>query len=190
MSEMDVVDWGADPALATAVLEIETHHAGAGWDQPAQLYALVDTSDLVRREPELAAALGLDSAAQDGSLTAVEQDRLSGELEQALASITWPPAVAGCAAVVERVVLPPDADGQVPSDWVSAQEFASNHPDRQEVRIVAGVTRAGATYCALRLRSHDDDQSVIAGPDVVPGLLELLTSTFQDDLGAREDDDV
>ena len=30
-------------------------------------------------------------------------------------------------------------------------------PDRQEVRMVAGATRAGATYCALRLRAHDDD---------------------------------
>ena len=31
-----------DPALASAVLEIEEHIAAAGWDQPARLYALVD----------------------------------------------------------------------------------------------------------------------------------------------------
>ena len=36
-----------DPALATAVLEIEAHVAGEGWDQPARLYALVDTDALV-----------------------------------------------------------------------------------------------------------------------------------------------
>ena len=38
-----------DPALATAVLEIESHVAEGGWDQPARLYALVDTARLVER---------------------------------------------------------------------------------------------------------------------------------------------
>ena len=33
-----------DPALAAAVLEIEAHVARDGWDQPARLYALVDTA--------------------------------------------------------------------------------------------------------------------------------------------------
>ena len=94
----------------------------------------------------------------------------------------------GCAAVVERLVLPPDADEQIPDDPKSAEEFAREHPDRQEVRIVAGVTRAGATYCALRLRAHDDDQSVVGGADLVPGLLELLSATLEDELGRRERD--
>ena len=40
--------------------------------------------------------------------------------------------------------------------------------------MVAGATRAGSTYCALRLRAHDDDFAVIEGPDLVPALLELL----------------
>ncbi len=86
----------------------------------------------------------------------------------------WPAGVAGCAAVVERLVLPPDADAELPDDPAAAEEFAREHPDRQEVRIVAGATRAGSTYCALRLRAHDDDQSVVGGADLVPGLLELL----------------
>ena len=38
-----------DPALAEAVLEIESHIAGDGWDQPARLYALVDTAALVAK---------------------------------------------------------------------------------------------------------------------------------------------
>ena len=63
----------------------------------------------------------------------------------------WPTGVTGCAAVVERLVLPPDADDQLPDDPASAQEFAREHPDRQEVRIVAGATRHGATYCAFKL---------------------------------------
>lgn len=178
-----VVDWGRDPALATAVLEIEQHLSDLGWDQAARLFALVDTGDLVMREPSLAAMLGLDKAAEDGSLTAIEQEQLDGELEDVLSTISWPDSVTGCAAVVERLVLPPEADGQIPRDSAAAIEFAHDHPDRQEVRIAAGVTRAGARFCALRLRSHDDDFSVVTGPDLVPALLELLSATFDDESG-------
>lgn len=176
-------DFDADPALASAVLEIEKHIADGGWDQPARLYALVETAQLVEHEPALAAAMGLDSSAAQGSLTPVEQDQMSPErpLEQVLESVVWPPGVAGCAAVVERLVLPPDADDQIPDDPVSAEAFARDHPDRQEVRIVGGATRAGGTYCALRLRAHDDDQSVVGGTDLVPGLLQLLAATLEDD---------
>jgi hypothetical protein len=176
-------DLDLDPALASAVLEIENHIAGSGWDQPARLYALVETGRLVEREPALAAAMGLDESAAQGSLTPVEQDQLAPDrpLEQVLESITWPDGVSGCAAVVERLVLPPTADAEIPEDPVGAEEFAREHPDRQEVRIVAGATRAGATYCALRLRSHDDDQSVVTGNDLVPALLQLLTATLEDE---------
>ena len=172
-----------DPALAAAVLEIESHIAAEGWDQPARLYGLVDTASLVAHEPALAAAMGLDEASAEGSLTPVEQELLAPErtFEDALRAISWPPGVAGCAAVVERLVLPPEADEQIPEDPAAAEEFAREHPDRQEVRIVAGATRAGATYCALRLRSHDDDQSVVGGADLVPELLELLMATLEDD---------
>ena len=186
MSEFDpglLHDLDTDPALEAAVLEIETHAATEGWDRPARLYALVDTAALVAREPALAAAMGLDEASAQGSLTPVEQDQLAPDqpLEVALQSISWPPGVAGCAAVVERLVLPPDADAEIPDDRVTAEEFAREHPDRQEVRIVAGATRAGATYCALRLRAHDDDQSVVGGADLVPGLLELLGATLEEE---------
>ena len=46
------------------------------------------------------------------------------------------------------------------------------------MRIVAAATRDGSTYCALRMRSHDDPQSVMEAPDLVPALLELLRSTL------------
>jgi hypothetical protein len=176
-------DLDVDPALAAAVLEIEQHIAAGGWDQPARLYALVETAAIVEHEPALAAAMGLDASSAQGSLTPVEQDQLAPDqqLEVALESITWPPGVAGCAAVVERLVLPPDADADIPDDRASAEEFAREHPDRQEVRIVAGATRAGSTYCALRLRAHDDDQSVVGGADLVPGLLRLLGATLEDE---------
>jgi hypothetical protein len=175
-------DLDVDPALATAVLEIEAHVAGGGWDQPARLYALVDTAQLVAAEPALASLMGLDGAANDGSLTPIEQDQLASDerLEEVLQTIAWPAEVIGCAAVVERLVLPPDADAAIPEDPSVAEEFAREHPARQEVRIVAGVTRAGATYCALRLRAHDDDQSVVGGADLVPQLLQLLGATLEE----------
>lgn len=176
-------DLDVDPALAAAVLELESHHAAAGWDQPARLYALVDTAQLVAHEPALAATLGLDAPRERGSLTPIEQDELGADqdLEELLPSIVWPEGVTGCAAVVERLVLPPAADGQVPEDPAEAEAFVREHPDRQEVRIVAGVTRHGASYCAVRMRAHDDDQSVLGGPDLVPNLIALLGGTLEDE---------
>ena len=170
-----------DPVLRSAVREIEGHAADAGWDQPARLYALVPTADLVAREPRLAAAMGLDATAAAGSLTPVEQDKMPADqnLEQLLRTVMWPAEVLGCAAVVERVVLPPRAEQAVPSEPEAVERFAAEHPDRQEVRIVAAATRGGSTYCALRLRSRDEPHSVVESPDLVPGLLELLRSTLE-----------
>ncbi|TIC84530.1 hypothetical protein E8D37_05060 [Nocardioides sp. GY 10127] len=176
-------DLDADPALASAVLEVEKHVAEQGWDQPARLFALVDTAALVAQEPALAAAMGLDQPSEDGSFTPVEQDQLdpATAIEEVLPGIVWPDAVAGCAAVVERVVLPPDADAEIPEDPDEAAAFAATHPDRQEMRLVAGTTRSGSTYCAMRFRSHDEDHLVVGGTDLVPSLLELLAATLVED---------
>ena len=178
-----------DPALATAVLEIEAHVGRQGWDQPARLYALVPTAALVEQEPALASAMGIDGPGDEGSFTPIEQDGLppGQSLEQSLESIAWPPAVAGCAAVVERLVLPPEVDDAIPEDPAEAERFAREHPMRQEVRIVAGATRAGASYCALRLRAHDDEQAVVDGTGLVPGLVELLHTTLDPSLDPRLD---
>ena len=177
-------------ALVKAVLEIESHIAESGWDQGARLYALVDTKSLMASEPELAEAMGLDTDSDDGSLTAVEQDVPPDRaLEEVLETVAWPEQVGGCAAVVERLVLPPEVDSQVPEDPVQAQDFARKHPQRQEVRIVAAATRDGATYCAMRLRAHDDDMSVVTGEDLVPGLVALLTATLDEPEGYDDFDE-
>jgi hypothetical protein len=170
-----------DEVLRAAVLEIDAHVSAGGWDQPARLYALVPTSDLLAREPAVAAAMGIDEAGAAGSLTPVEQDALPEDrsLEKVLEQIMWPAEVFGCAAVVERLVLPPSADADIPADPVAAEEYAASHPERQEVRIVAAANREGATHCAIRLKSHDDDQSVVESPDLVPALLELLLGTLE-----------
>ena len=68
----------AGDSLAEVVREVELHAARAGWEQPAQLFALVDTADLLAREPHLAAVLGLEAdegqegATPPGGLTPVE----------------------------------------------------------------------------------------------------------------------
>ena len=167
-----------DPSLRAAVREIEAHVAASGWDQPARLYALVPASDLLAREPQLAQALGIIEA-RPGELTPIEQELAPEQpLEETLEQIMWPAEVLGAAAVVERLVLPPSADAGLPDEESAARAYAEAHPDRQEVRIVAAATRDGATHCALRLRAHDDDMSVVEGVELVPGLLQLLHGTL------------
>ncbi len=182
-----------DPTLRGAVLELEQHAAAAGWDQPAQLFALVPAGDLLAHDPEMAALVGLGPDTHPDVLVTVEQGELPPEvpLEELLAQIEWPEEVRGAAVVVERLVLPPSA-GDVPADPDEAAAFAQGHPDREEVRIIAAARRAtgaapeaapgvaaqGSTYCAMRLRSRDDDFAVLEAPDLVPGLLELLLSTL------------
>jgi hypothetical protein len=161
-----------DEGLPTAVLEIERHAADAGWDQPARLFALVETAQLLAREPHLADSLG------DAPLTPIEQEALTDALEDELTGITWPETVHGCAALVERVVLPPEAESELPEEPARAASYAAEHPDRQEVRIVAAATRTGASYCALRMRAHDSDDAVLTGPDLVPGLVALVRASL------------
>jgi hypothetical protein len=171
----------ADLSLRGAVLELEKHAAESGWDQPARLFALVPTADLLANEPSLAEVIEVGPAADlTGSLTPIEQEPVGDDdqLEELLTQVGWPDEVHGTAVIVERLVLPPSV-GEIPDDPEAAQELAQSHPERQEVRIVAGATRAGTTYCALRMRSHDDDLSVIEGTDLVPSLLQLLLATLE-----------
>lgn len=164
--------------LASAVVEVEAHAHEAGWDAPPRLYALVLAADLVRREPALAERLGLDAAT--ATLTPIEQEPLPTDrrLEETLHTISWPSEVAGCAAVLERLTLPPRAEAGVPDDPVLAQEYAADHPDRQDVRIAVGVARDGTHHCVLRVRTHDG--ALVQGPDLVPELVRLLRATLED----------
>ena len=117
-----------DAVLRSAVREIEAHAAEAGWDQPARLFALVPTADLVAREPELASRLGIADDG-NGSLTPVEQDGVPPDtaLESVLQQVIWPAEVLGCAAVVERLVLPPSADADVPAEDRKSTRLNSSH---------------------------------------------------------------
>ena len=179
----------SDPAaLSQAVIEIEKHVSSAGWDQPAQLFALVPTEELLRAEPQLAAELGADDAAQP--LTPVAQGELPGgmddeHLSDALARIEWPDGVSGCALVVERIVLPASVESGLPDAESDAElaRLAGSDPRRHEVRMVAGVLREGERFGAVRLRTHDEDSAVLTGVDLVPTLCEVLSLTFEPSTG-------
>lgn len=173
----------ADPVsdpLSIVALETERFVSGAGWDQPTRLFALVPSADLLAREPALASASGISDLAP-GALSAVEQDELpehSG-LEELLAQIAWPQAVAGAAIVVERIVLPPDAERELPEDEQAALRVLAEHPAREDIRLVVAVTRAGEHRCLLRQRAHDRDDRVASGPDLAPGLVSALAATLR-----------
>ncbi|MFD7551215.1 MULTISPECIES: PPA1309 family protein [unclassified Streptomyces] len=174
--------------LTRAVLEIDEYISGLGWDQPARLFALVDTDRLRSQEPTLAARLGLadDPAAPNpgGSLTPIEQDEVPAgtALDEFLGTIAWPDAVAGCALSVERLMLPPSAEASVPAglDGAKLAGWVARHPDRQEVRMTVAVLRDGSRDSALRLRDKDSATDVLTGSDLVPGLADALTATFAD----------
>jgi hypothetical protein len=167
--------------LTRAALEIDEYVASLGWDQPARLFALVDTGDLLANEPALARQLGLEPGAA-GELTPIEQEELprGAKLDEFLGTIAWPDAVAGCALVVERLILPPSAESQLPQGKSEREltAFVAKHPDRQEVRMTVAVLRDGTRETALRLREKDSAREVLTGPDLVPGLADALLTTF------------
>ena len=177
---------GASQALTRAVVETERHVAAAGWDQSPRLFALVRTAALLRDEPGLAGTL--DDAtralatADAGHLTAVEQEGLAptSSLESLLGRLAWPETVDGVAVAIERVVVPPDAERDMPDGEHEAMDWLAAHPAREDVRLVVGVLRGGERMCAIRQRSHDADTAVGVGPDLVPGLVSALQATLED----------
>jgi hypothetical protein len=181
MTRHDVPSELSDSALAlrASVVEVERHAAEAGWDQPARLFALVRTTELAQAEPELAVELGLTDGTAE-MFTPVEQelDRQGESLEELLGRIVWPDTVDGAMAVVERLVLPPEAEEAVPDDPSEAAEFAASHDAREDVRIAVGVLRSGEAHCVLRMRAHDSADALLHGPDVVPGLVSALRETL------------
>ncbi|MHB1063854.1 MAG: PPA1309 family protein [Georgenia sp.] len=184
MSEQPADPTPRERALRLAVVDIERHVATLGWDTPVLVFALVRTGDALAATPGLADELtpeAIDAARADAEhLTSIEQEGLpeAPTLEELLGRLAWPDQVGGAAVAVERMVVPPDAEGAMPTDPEAALEYLMNHPDRSDVRMVVGVLRSGESWCALRSRSHDSDDAVAGSTDAVPGLVEALQATF------------
>lgn len=190
-----------DDALVAALVELEHHVAAAGWDQPARLFALVRTDELIVAEPELAAHLWLRSSADghpEGALSSIEQTDFrsvggpgvesanddwaaasESDLPRVLARIMWPDAVAGCAMALERSFLPSKFETDLPDDPVEAERFVGTHPERQDLRLVVGVLRSGAAHCLARLVTQPED--LMSGPELAPGVVSALAATLDPD---------
>lgn len=169
-----------NPFLHTTLVDIESHVAAAGWDQPTRFYALVETATLLREEPGLAAEFEAAGINAPPAFTPVEQDDFPEEdpLDEVLAAITWGPQVSGCAIAVERLILPADVAVTIEHDSPEMPAYVAAHPEREEIRLVAVVLRNGSRDAAIRMRSKDVDTEVMFGPDLAPGLCEALLDTF------------
>lgn len=167
-------------ALARTVHETERHVAGAGWDGPVRVFALVDADAAVSADPTLSDLV----PATEGQFLAVEQEGLphAETVEDLLAQLAWPPTVDGAAIVVERMVLPPEVEEEVAhlDDEAAVLAYLTDHPKAEDVRIAAGVLRTGETWTALRARSHDHEDEVAGSRDGVPGLIAALQATLED----------
>nr|WP_269329606.1 PPA1309 family protein [Kineosporia babensis] len=171
-------------SVRRVIVELERHVATAGWDAPVRVFALVRTAGALERDPSLANRLPTEVigfAQEDPDhLTAVEQEGLpqAADLEELLHQIAWPDSVDGAAVVVERTVLPPEAEAEMPDDPDVAAEWIERHPSRRDVRLGAAVLRSGEYCCAVRARDHDSDDSVAVGRDLAPGLVEGVGATL------------
>lgn len=181
-------------ALIAALIELENHVGEAGWDQPARLFALVRTDELIAAEPALAAHLGLPSSADghpEGALSSVEQDDFrtvgasgpesedapgEADLPRVLARITWPDAVTGCALALERSFLPSRFEAELPDDPVAAERVVAAHEHRQDLRLVVGVLRDGSAHALARLVNQPDE--LLSGPELAPGVASALAATL------------
>ncbi|MGO4955781.1 PPA1309 family protein [Luteococcus sp. Sow4_B9] len=163
-------------ALVAALVEIEQYVGQSGWDQPARLFALVRTADLVAAEPQLAEQLTVTS---DDALSSIEQEdfRDGEDLFETLSRIGWSDDVHGCALSLERSFLPAGLEDQIPAHPDDAARFVANHPQHQDVRVVVGALRDGSTHGLARLVTQPDE--LLGGHDLVPGLSRVLAETLR-----------
>ena len=182
-----------DPALAAAVLEIEAHIAEAGWDQPARLYALVDTAALVAqragagRRDGPRRVRGARARCTPSSRTSC---RPTSRSRRCCESIIWPDerrrlrrrrraagAAAGASTTRSPTTRPPPRSS--PASTPTARRCGSS-PARP-----APGRRTVPCGCAPTTTTSRSS----AGTDLVPGLLELLrarSTTWTDDADERD----
>ncbi len=181
--------------LVQALRRLEADVHSGGWDQRTRVFALAPFGDLASQQPELVAGLRAQLAEEgvtvtDDLLVPIEQEWPfpDVELDDALARVEWPPKVQAAAIVVERVILPPEAEQEVAelSDPVADPvQAVHEHPSAQDVRMAVIAARSGEHWCLIRARSPQTDGDVpvpdqmYEAADLVPGLIDALEQTFQ-----------
>ena len=166
--------------LGECAVDTERHVAAAGWDQAPRLFALATNSALLANEPALADQL---KGADPDSFSAIEQEGMprTSSIESMLGRLAWPPEVEGVLLAIERIVVPPEAENDLPDNAEQAAEVLAAHPDRRDVRLLVGVLRDGEAICLLRQREHDEDDKVAVGTDIAPGLVAALRASLDDE---------
>ncbi len=172
-----------EAALYRCLREVAEFVDRDGWDQPPQLFALVETHTLAAAEPGL-----LDQLSDADELTPIAQNELPDgvPVEDVLGTTSWPPAVSGCALVQQIVVLPPTAESALDSALLesdhAARATAGTHPERRDARLFAAVLHDGPSLCLLQLRPEDegsfDDIELLGYPNLAPTLVDALYATF------------
>ncbi|YAL84051.1 PPA1309 family protein [Dermacoccaceae bacterium W4C1] len=163
--------------LISCAVDTERHVAAGGWDQPPRLFAIARNADIASREPALAAQL---ADVDPDAYSTIEQEGLPAEVsvEETLGRLAWPPQVDGVALALEQIVVPPEAEQDLPQDPEKATRALAAHPDREDVRLLVAVLRDGDAVCLLRQRSQDSDDRVAISQDLAPGLIQALQATF------------
>lgn len=146
------------------------HADDQGWGRQPAVFGLVPTAVLAQLQPDLVAA---DDASE---LSPVQQE--VADLDEFLASATWPDAVVGAVVTTVITVVPP-AEGEPPVARRGVDDVAS-HPDAKDGRLAVGVLREGARLALLQMLGAEE-QDLLTHPDLAADLVEALAATFEPD---------
>ncbi|WP_337448147.1 PPA1309 family protein [Corynebacterium pseudokroppenstedtii] len=142
-----------------------------GWDQPPTLFGLVPASVIARETGAI-----IDD--EQDNLTLVVQDLPdigSGEeLQDYIARTAWPRSVTGTILAQE----------------IMFQNSAEPGSGPRKARLFSGIIDDGPDLTLLQLRPTEDELEaagafsqdnieLLGGPDVAPGVIALLRSTFE-----------
>ena len=142
-----------------------------GWDQPPTLFGLVPASVIARETGSI-----VDD--EQDNLTLVVQDLpdmgSGDELQDYIARTAWPRTVSG-AILAQEIMF---------------QNSAEPGTGPRKARLFSGIIDDGPDLTLLQLRPTEEELSaagtfgqdnieLLGGPDVAPGFITLLRSTFE-----------
>lgn len=171
--------------LTKTINDIEAELATLGWDQAPALFALVshewladNLPDKDHANPEEKDLLSAVESDPTGVTAVLQETDPQADIDSLLRSIVFPDSVTGVALSMERIILPDEALDALPTDPDERDKALADHPQRDDIRVVAGVNRDGDSWCTIRTRSHDNADDVLRGDRLVPDVVDALTLTL------------